>query len=250
MLDNVCYLYRGNADEREEIQRVALSVKNQEIKPPGKRQLSKAVTREKLLAAARREFAKKGYHGTSVRELAAAAGVSTGAFYGNFKNKREVFDTIIDEIYATVKSIMDETTVNLISRIKKTPSGKLTSDLVRAVVDKVFRAAMGHTDLFHILRREGLGRDPDFRKQFDRIWDSYVQATKFALQAYVDAGLAKPYDTELVARAVVPMSISMLLHAQRSSSERVNDIVDTVAAMLDGGILRLTSWKRDEIAAV
>ena len=214
-----------------------------EKKPLGKRQLSKAATRKRLLAAARSEFAKKGYHGVSVRELSAAAGVSTGAFYSNFRNKRELFDTIINEIYATMNSIMESTAAELISRVKTTPSGRLTSGLVRDTISRIFRAAMNYTDLIDILRREGFGRDPAFRKQFNHVWESYIQTTKRVLQIYVGAGLAKPHDTEMVARALVPMSISMLLYAKKASPQRMEDIIDTVAAMVDGGILKLTSLK-------
>jgi len=209
-------------------------------KSAGKRELSKAATRAKLLESARREFARKGYRGTSVRELANAAGVSTGAFYGNFKNKREIFDTIIEEIYQAIKDIMDRTTEALIMELKSSPSGKLTSRVVRATVDQIFRAAMDYTDLFHILRREGLGSDPDFYRQFNRVWESFVRATKRALQAYIDAGLAGPYDTDMVARAVVPMSMSMMLYVHATDKSKIDDAVDTISAMLDGGIVRLT----------
>jgi AcrR family transcriptional regulator len=181
-----------------------------------------------------------------MRELSAAAGVSTGAFYSNFKNKRHLFDTIIDEIYAAMKSIMDETTAELISRVQTTPSGKLTSELVHATIKRIFHVAMNYTDLFDILRREGFGRDPDFRRQFNGVWESFVQATKRALDTYVRAGLSGPYDTELVARAAVPMSLSMLLYAKRAPAERMEEIFDTVAAILDGGILRLTSLKHEK----
>ena len=66
------------------------------------------------------------------------------------------------------------------------------------------------------------------------------------MQAYVDEGLAEPYDTEMVARAIVPMAIAMLLYAKRTTPEKVDDAVNTIAAMLDGGIMRLTSWKKAE----
>lgn len=217
-------------------------------KSAGKRELSKAATREKLLESARREFAKKGFHGTSVRELAAAAGVSTGAFYGNFNNKREIFDTIIEEIYQAIKTIMDRATEELIAEFKSSPSGQLTSRMVRATVDKIFRAAMDYTDLFHILRREGLGNDPDFNRQFNRVWESFVQATRRTLETYINAGLVKPYDTDMVARAVVPMSISMMLYVHATDKSKADDAVDAISAMLDGGIMKLTRLKEKKNA--
>jgi AcrR family transcriptional regulator len=48
-------------------------------------------TRVELIDAAGRVFAKRGYHGASVEEVAAEAGYTTGAVYSNFKGKEELF---------------------------------------------------------------------------------------------------------------------------------------------------------------
>lgn len=45
-------------------------------------------TRERLLAAAKREFLEYGYRGASLRRIAASASVTTGAIYGCFGGKR------------------------------------------------------------------------------------------------------------------------------------------------------------------
>ncbi|MCW2971036.1 MAG: TetR family transcriptional regulator [Solirubrobacterales bacterium] len=55
------------------------------------REQSKANTRERLLAAARRVFARSGFHGASVEEIASMAGFSTGALYSNFDGKEDLF---------------------------------------------------------------------------------------------------------------------------------------------------------------
>jgi AcrR family transcriptional regulator len=52
---------------------------------------SKARTRERLLDAAARIFARKGYAGASVEEIAESAGYSIGALYSNFGGKQELF---------------------------------------------------------------------------------------------------------------------------------------------------------------
>src|SRR5690348_12449435 len=52
---------------------------------------AKARTREQLLGAAARIFAKKGYAGASVEEIAESAGYSIGALYSNFASKEELF---------------------------------------------------------------------------------------------------------------------------------------------------------------
>src|SRR5271166_3505753 len=60
------------------------------------REQSKAATREKLLDAARRVFAARGFHGASVEEIAALAGYSTGALYSNFDGKEDLFLVLMD----------------------------------------------------------------------------------------------------------------------------------------------------------
>ncbi len=58
-------------------------------------------TRERLLAAARSEFLEYGYRGASLRRISAAAGVTTGAIYGCFGGKAELFDALVGEAYTT-----------------------------------------------------------------------------------------------------------------------------------------------------
>ena len=55
------------------------------------REERKANTRERLLLAARTVFARSGFHGASVEEIASEAGFSTGALYSNFDGKEALF---------------------------------------------------------------------------------------------------------------------------------------------------------------
>ena len=47
-------------------------------------------TREKIMAAALELYTEKGYHKTTVDEIAQRAGASTGIAYRYFKNKKEL----------------------------------------------------------------------------------------------------------------------------------------------------------------
>lgn len=57
----------------------------------------KGSTRTRLLDAAAKLFAERGYQAASVDEVAAAAGVSKGAVYWNFANKEELFLALLEE---------------------------------------------------------------------------------------------------------------------------------------------------------
>ena len=53
-------------------------------------------TAASILAAAVAVLAEHGYHGTSVRDIAARAGVSPGAIYHHFGSKQDMLVTILD----------------------------------------------------------------------------------------------------------------------------------------------------------
>jgi AcrR family transcriptional regulator len=57
----------------------------------------RAMTREHLLRAAAAVFARHGFHGASLDEVAAAAGFTKGAVYSNFKSKEDLFVAVLDE---------------------------------------------------------------------------------------------------------------------------------------------------------
>lgn len=54
-------------------------------------------SRERLLDGAVRVFARRGYRGASMNEIAAEAGLSKGALYWNFASKEELFFDLLDE---------------------------------------------------------------------------------------------------------------------------------------------------------
>lgn len=54
-------------------------------------------TKEKLLASAKTEFMEKGYAKASLRKICANAGVTTGALYFFFKDKEDLFRSIVEK---------------------------------------------------------------------------------------------------------------------------------------------------------
>lgn len=72
------------------------------------REQSRALTRERLLTAARSVFARSGFHGASVEEIASQAGFSTGALYSNFDGKEDLFLVLMErEIDEHAREIAD-----------------------------------------------------------------------------------------------------------------------------------------------
>ena len=54
--------------------------------------------RAKLIAAGRKAFAEKGYSAASMDDLTADAGLTRGALYHNFGDKRGLLAAVVDQI--------------------------------------------------------------------------------------------------------------------------------------------------------
>lgn len=74
---------------------VANPVGETKVKGLTRRAIAKQQTRAKVLAAARRLFSEQGYEGATIRDIAAAAGMSTGAVFANFTDKSDLFREIM-----------------------------------------------------------------------------------------------------------------------------------------------------------
>jgi AcrR family transcriptional regulator len=68
---------------------------------PSLRDEQRALTRRRLLDGAEAVFARNGYHGASVDEIAREAGATTGALYSNFAGKEDLFLALFEERIAT-----------------------------------------------------------------------------------------------------------------------------------------------------
>lgn len=72
----------------------------------GKRAQMMEETRGKLIAAARKTFAEKGYAASSMDDLTAEAGLTRGALYHNFGDKKGLLQAVIDQIDAEMLAQM------------------------------------------------------------------------------------------------------------------------------------------------
>ena len=59
-------------------------------------------SRNGILEAALNLFSHQGYRGTSIREIAEAAGLSTGNVYHHFPDKEALFRTLLDQYWAAI----------------------------------------------------------------------------------------------------------------------------------------------------
>lgn len=75
-----------------------------------------------ILNAAVRVFGSRGYHGTSVRDIAEAAGVSPGSLYNHFASKHDLLVVILerglDNLVAASEDALYEASPDPVSRLR------------------------------------------------------------------------------------------------------------------------------------
>lgn len=94
--------------------------------PTQKRSIEK---KQRIKDAALKLMSEKGYFATSSNEIAREAGVSIGTFYSYFKDKKELYAELVDDIYTAVL-----TPINL----NELPDDLSIEETVRLYVTAVF----------------------------------------------------------------------------------------------------------------
>ncbi|MCK5860949.1 MAG: TetR family transcriptional regulator, partial [Candidatus Hydrogenedentes bacterium] len=65
-------------------------------------------TKEKIIQAARDIFAKKGYSGTSVDDIARVVGITKGGIYWHFDSKLDLFIQMLESGYSEFMNLLNE----------------------------------------------------------------------------------------------------------------------------------------------
>lgn len=108
----------------------------------------RAMTREKLLAAAADEFARAGLDAANINRISLAAGFAKGTVYNYFPSKQALFAEVIREGCARA-----------VAEAEDTPDGPTRARL-RALLVSDMRWVRRHPAFARILLREALSGDP------------------------------------------------------------------------------------------
>ena len=133
------------------------------------------VTRQGLLTAAGEHFAATGYHGTSLREILEACGVTKGALYFHFSSKQALVEAIIAETVHTWTEMAAEVRGRGIDPLKA----------LIASIDGVFTLMLTDPIVRGAIR---LLNDPGV--PYDRAREHYEQAEAFIDTYLSDAATA------------------------------------------------------------
>jgi AcrR family transcriptional regulator len=119
-----------------------------------------------LLGAAARVFAKRGYHETSMRDLARESGVSLSGLYYYVKRKDELLFLIQDRSFAAVLATMREATAGIENPVER----------LARFIDNHLDYFASHMAEMKVLSHEAGALPGEFRSRVNAKKDQYTRA--------------------------------------------------------------------------
>lgn len=156
-------------------------------------------TRSRLLAAAAAAFAEKGFHGTTTRDIAGAAGMSPAAVYVHHKSKEELLYLISRDGHAATLDVVREARATATD-----PVAQL------AAVSRAFAEyhALHHT-VARIVNYELAALSDAHRVEIDLIRTGIDRELRDLVSSGVAAGAFETPDPALAATALASMGIDI-----------------------------------------
>ncbi len=132
--------------------------------------------RQQLLDVARDVFAERGFHATSMDDVAFAAGVTKPVLYQHFRNKRSLFIELLEDVGTELLGRLDAAT-------REVSTG-------RERVERGFAAYFGyvvdHPTAFRLLFGASVRNDPEFATVSERVVDAAAYAITPLIAIAVD----------------------------------------------------------------
>ena len=154
--------------------------------------------RRALIAAARKAFAEKGFAAASMDELTAAAGLTRGALYHNFGDKRGLLAAVVGQI-----------DTEMASRAKEIGAGQATGWGALLAEAEAYIEMSLNPEVRRIVLLDGpafLGDPAQWPSQ-----DSCLQVTLTAVKQLIAEGVMKPVDPEAAARLLSGAALNAAL---------------------------------------
>ncbi|TML79070.1 MAG: TetR/AcrR family transcriptional regulator [Actinobacteria bacterium] len=167
----------------------------QRLTPERRREL----TRTALVEAAAEVFARRGFDGASLEEIAEAAGFTRGAIYSNFGSKEDLMLAVVERYNQTLLDSFS----NTLAKAKDTSKEEMTVSAAALWRDLIRRDP--NLNALNLEFRVRALRDPEFR---GRLLDLYQQNT--ARIASLIERESKTYGIKL---AMDPMDLAEILNA-------------------------------------
>jgi AcrR family transcriptional regulator len=147
------------------------------------------IKKQTIIDSALKLFSTKGFEGTSVREIAADAGVNVAMINYYFLSKEKLFESVVEYRASVLQGIFTE----LVNNTELAPIEKMD-----IVIDQTIERKFSNSQFHHLLHRElSLEHRPQLRNAISDILLKNMNPVKKIIQNGIKDGVFKPVDIEL-----------------------------------------------------
>lgn len=149
----------------------------------------KMTKKEIIIESAIKLFSNKGFEGTSVREIAADAGVNVAMINYYFESKEKLFESVVEYRTSFLKGIFAE----LVNNKDLSPIEKID-----IIIDQTIERKFSNSQFHHLLHRElSLDHRPQLRDAISNILLRNIDSVKTIIRNGIKDGVFQPVDIEL-----------------------------------------------------
>lgn len=186
--------------------------------------------RAHILDAAARIFAEKGFHATTVRDVAKAAGVADGTIYNYFENKTALLLGLIDPMNRAAQQTLDPAAL----------TGLSLRDFVRTYLLAPLKAfETNNFELFRVIVSE-IMVNAELRVLFHaRILTPMISLAEGALERWAQANAHPPGRMGLTVHALSSLVFGLILQRLMGDdllAEQWNELPELLADLLVDGL--------------
>jgi AcrR family transcriptional regulator len=194
----------------------------------GRREERKAQNRAKLLAAARKVFAEKGYGEATARDIVRETDLATGTFYNYFPDKQAAFMALLDEMSEKGRALV---------RAQRQDPGLTLEERVAGAYRAYFQWAVEEDDLFEVFRRNSnaIALLPD-REPFELGISELLED----LSDWEQAGDLPAVDLDYLATAGVAIGFQVATHLIERDPLDIEHATRFCTRMFLGGVKALS----------
>lgn len=196
----------------------------------------KEATRQRILQAGKRAFIEKGYEDSYLRDIAAEAGVTTGAFYGHYKDKDALFVDLVGPVIEGLKTELN----NILEKYRKIDNKTLVKDpMIMLSADKVIDYLFDHHDEVMLLLRSA---DKTSLKNWqEELYGEGVEEAEAYQEKWKEAGILKDnLDNEFISIITASYFNSIIEALSRGfDREKTKSFVAFLSVYHTGGLQTL-----------
>lgn len=181
--------------------------------------------REEILNAAILVFSQKGYHDTSISDLIEKAGIARGTFYLYFENKRQIFDSILDNLLLEIDRCIKVIEIGETGTEKTNPLDQLRANLTR-----LFTLFIENPELSRILLRHATGLDEESDQKLTEFYSNLAFKIEEALRLGTKMNLIRECDPRITSYCILGSIREVIEHITltRSDTSEIDTIVEEV----------------------